>query len=145
VKEDMIRTNLKMDGDFASFDQEAFQKEMAAALGVSDITIIEAYEGSIVVVYEVSTDEISLEDLVDKFANGDMVLSYPVIDVSSETADESINVIKGGEVTNAARMKADNFERDTKVYLIFFILGIAFVMMIVFAVFICLRQISLFN
>ena len=98
---------MKMEGDFATFDQEKFTKEMAAALGVENVNIIDAYEGSIIVVYEVSEDEISLEALVDKFASGEVNdgLSYPILNVYSETTDETIKVMKDGELTHAARAK----------------------------------------
>ena len=103
-----IRTQMKMEGDFATFDQEKFTKEMAAALGVENVNIIDAYEGSIIVVYEVSEDEISLEALVDKFASGEVNegLSYPILNVFSETTDETIKVMKDGEVTHAAKAKS---------------------------------------
>ena len=100
-----IRTQMKMDGDFATFDQEKFAKEMSAALGVENVNIIDAYEGSIIVVYEVSEDEISLEALVEKFASGEVNegLSYPILNVFSETTEETIKVMKDGELTHAAK------------------------------------------
>lgn len=134
-----------MEGDYASFDEDAFKKEMADALGVSDITIINAYSGSIIVVYEVSKDEISLEELVNKFASGDVVLTYPIIYVSSSTSDEDIKIVKDGKVTNAAKMRFDTYERDMKASLIIVILGIAVVLMFCFGIFICLRQRAMFN
>ena len=41
--------------------------------------------------------------MVEKFANGWIKLSYPILDVSSESNDEEIDVMKGGKVTNAAK------------------------------------------
>lgn len=133
-----------MDGNFATFDEDRFKKEMAAALGVSDIAIIEAYEGSIIVVYDVLASEITLEALVDKFASG-LDLYYPITYVSSATSDENIKIIKDGEVTNAAKMRFDDYERDMKANLIIVILGIAVVLMFCFGIFICLRQRAMFN
>ena len=60
VAEDVVRTNIRLDGKIADFDQESFKNELKAQLGCN-VTIIDAYEGSIVVVYEVSSKDLSLE------------------------------------------------------------------------------------
>ena len=48
-------------------------------------------------------------------------------------------------MTHAARMKAEQAERDTKASIIILILGFAVFLMLLFGVFICLRQYALFN
>jgi hypothetical protein len=69
-------------------------------LGAS-VTILDSYEGSIVVVFEVSTDDISLEQMVNMFANDKIKFSYPILDVYSETSNYEINIVRDGKLTYA--------------------------------------------
>lgn len=144
VAENTIRTNLRLSGSFADFVQDTFKEEIEAQLGAT-VNILDAYEGSIVVVFEVASSDISLGQMTDKFGNGQIKLSYGILDVSSESTDEEINIIKGGKLTHAAKMKLVNVERDKKVNLIFGILGLSVIIMICFVIFICCRQRQLFN
>lgn len=135
-----ITTQIKMEGDYNDFDQEKFKSEMELSLGVEGITIVNTYSGSIIVVFEVTSDKITLSELVSKFVNGEIKLSYPILQSYSETPDESIRVIKDGKLTYAAMSRAEEYEQDMKANVILIILGLAVLLMLMFGVFICLRQ-----
>ena len=85
---------------------------MADALGVDTINIIDAYAGSIIVVFEVSSDEISLNEIVNKFANGEVQLSYKIITAVSSSPDESISIVKDGKLTYAAQIRAEQEKEE---------------------------------
>ena len=54
-----------MQGNFDEFDQDAFQANMEAEMGVP-ITVIESYEGSIIVAFDMlSDDTTSKEQLIE--------------------------------------------------------------------------------
>lgn len=63
IPENAVRTTLKMDGNFADFQksggQAKFTTALATNLGInaSQITIINAYEGSIVLLYDITAAE----------------------------------------------------------------------------------------
>jgi hypothetical protein len=82
---------------------------------------------------------------VSKFASGELDLGYEVLDVSSETSDEEVDILKDGQVTHAAKGRLEIWERDKKVFAIFWILGFAIVVMFIFAICICIMMKSRFD
>jgi hypothetical protein len=83
--------------------------------------------------------------MTEKFASGTIDLGYEILEVSSETSDEQLHILKGGKVTYAAKNRLEEWERDKKVFAIFYMVGFAIVIMFLFACVICCMMRSRFK
>ena len=86
-----------MDANYQEFisdpnAQSDFVEKLSSNLGIdtSLVTIIDVYEGSVVIVYDIKADPesgLTLDDIqetqAEKFASGEMDLGAPILDVQS--------------------------------------------------------------